>query len=43
MKQWVRQEIEIVGGFKVSAQMPLTIPPPLKIGNGIASARMRRR
>jgi hypothetical protein len=49
MKQWEKQEIEIAGGAKVMAQMPLinamrtpTMPPPLKIGNGIVSVRMQR-
>jgi hypothetical protein len=50
MKQWEKQEIEIAGGAKVMAQVPLiivtrtpTMPPPLKIGSGIVSVRMRRR
>ena len=49
MKQWDKQEIEIAGGAKVMAQMPLinvtrtpTMPPPLKIGNDIVSVRMQR-
>jgi hypothetical protein len=49
MEPWDKQEIEIALGAKVMAQMQLinamrtpTMPPLLRIGNGIVSVRMRR-